>query len=167
MQRRTFFKSSLTLAALLITWRQGVLVPAAKIAGRIKEFHFLEKPDILLLQKMLPIILPFYKWNVEELASFSSRLDQTIYLTTKPVKSEVRQLFDLFHIKPFLWMNGIYSLEKANKEQLESLISSMKHSRLKDLKAAGNGFCELMSSVYYADPKTYKDLSYEAPLELL
>lgn len=167
MQRRTFFKSSLTLAALLITWRRGVLVPAAKIAGRIKEFHFLEKPDILLLQKMVPIILPFNKWSVEEVASFSSRLDQTIYLTTKPIKSEVRQLFDLFHIKPFLWMNGIYHLEKANKEQLESLISSMKHSRLKDLKAAGNGFCELMSSVYYADPNTYKDLSYEAPLGLL
>ena len=116
---------------------------------------------------MLPIILPFNKWSVEEVASFSSRLDETIHLTTKPVRGEIRQLFDLFHVKPFLWMNGIYHLETANKEQLESLIFSMKKSRLKDLKAAGNGFCELLGSVYYADPKTYKDLSYEAPLELL
>ncbi len=152
---------------MLITWRQGVLVPAAKIAGRIKEFHFLEKPDILLLQKMLPTLLPIQDWSVEEVARFSSRLDETIYLTTKPVTAEVRQLFDLFHVKPFLWMNGIYSLEKANNAQLESLIFSMKNSRLKDLKAAGNGFCELLSGVYYADPKTYKDLDYAPPLELL
>tara|TARA_R110002049_G_scaffold279128_3_gene458033 strand:- start:53 stop:556 length:504 start_codon:yes stop_codon:yes gene_type:complete len=167
LQRRTFFKASFTLAAVLIAWRQGVLVPAEKIRSKIAEFEFLNRKDIQLLQYFLPVVLPFQKWTVEEVSSFSSRLDMTISLMTPKVQGDIRQLFDLFDLKPVVWFYGLASIESASVQKRSQLLSSLKKSRLKDFRAAANGFCELLSAVHYSNPDSYKDLGYEAPLELL
>ncbi len=167
MQRRTFFKASFTLAAVLIAWRQGVLIPAEKIRDKLPEFVFINKKDILILKQFLPVVLPFHAWSIEDVSSFASRLDGTINLMTPKVRDDIRQLFDLFSIKPVLWFYGVSSLESASILKRSQFLSSLKSSKLKDIRAAGNGFCELLSAVYYSNPDSYKDLGYEAPVELL
>lgn len=167
MLRRTFFKSSIALSVGLIAWRQGVLVPAEKIKQKLSEFGFLKKRDIALLKTALPAVLPFKKWQVEELSLFAAGLNQTIELMQPNVQNEVRQLFDLFHIKPFLWWMGITSIETASPASFMQMLAKMKKSRVPDLRAASMAFNELVCAVYYASPNTDTELGYHAPTELL
>lgn len=167
MQRRTFFKSSLTLAALLVAWRQGVLVHSEKVRSQIPEFNLITKTDIVLLNQFLPVVLPFENWTIEKVSTYSSRFDVTVSFMVPCVQKEIRQLFDLLNLKPFLWLNGLSSLESSSIASRSKFLISLKNSRISDFRAAGHGFCELLSAVYYSDPSSFMALDYHPPLDLL
>ncbi len=151
----------------LIAWRQGVLVPASQQSQKISEFSFLEKRDVVLITALLPALLPFKKWPLEDTALMCQDLDRTISFMTKSTKSEIRQLFDLFHLKPFLWWHGARSLDQISAVDMSKLITSMTSSRLSDFKMAAAALNEIICGVYYANPQTDRELSYAPPLELV
>ncbi len=167
MQRRTFFKASIALSVGLIAWRQGVLVPAKEQSQKISEFTFLEKRDIILMTALLPSLLPFKQWPIEEIAKMSQDLDRTLSFMTRSTQEEIRQLFDLFHLKPFLWWHGVSRLERANPVDISKLLERMANSRLSDFRAASAALNELLCGVYYASPSTDLELSYAPPLDLI
>lgn len=167
LQRRTFFKSTIALSVGLIVWRQGVLVPAKKITQKINEFSRLEKPDVVLVSKLLPAMLPFKQWDVANISLYCHDLDQTISLMPAHTQNEIRQLFDLFHLRPFLWLFGFSSLQAMSDSDLLLLLEKMSNSRLSDFKMAAAAIGEIVCGVYYSSPLTDAELSYAPPSELL
>lgn len=165
--RRTFFKSSVALAAALIAWRQGVLVPAQNQAKKIEVFHFLNREDVELLSVVLPCLLPFRNWDVATLAHFCARFDGTISHMEVEVQKEIRQLFDIFYIAPMRWWLKLPAIKKITPAQMEQALEKLQSSRLPDFRAIALGLNELVCGVYYSDPAVESELDYAPPTELL
>lgn len=175
ISRRQLIKTGF-LGSALLTVSSGMAVltgcssrpprPLVDTSGE-QVYRFLNKEDVALVVALLPVVVGD-TWPSQTGARRQAELDTLprVDLFVSRMgdfnRQEVRQLFDLLHIRLTRGLTtGLWSSWESQSEQdIEAFFSSWQHSSLDLFRSAHNALADILGFAWYSNPMVSKPLGF-------